>query len=769
MKLFFKHLIRGILKRPLQPVIIILTIALSVLVSITAFTMKKSVADEVNLSNEAIYGSSDIVVKLNSNSRSRFMFDTEVESLLSGKANAVGTYELVFSLNDDAVFAKAVDFTEINTVFDFHFTQYGEVKEEEISVSAMITEDLAKKHNISLGEKIELELFGKKIQYGVCAISKSPFFDGSEIIVDITGVMRVLASESTFISVLDGIKPYSAIYIDVFDDENKNECIELLSKSDSYSDKSIIEVSENINRGLLEITLPFVINVCIALSAFLTIVVVFNSIFILSKQRVEENNTFIAIGTKKSLLNFMQYLEIILYWLIGTPIGILISIPVISATRLYLSFKYAQYSLELSNTLFGIFLVLLISLLTVTFFVASREKERKEGKRGALIIALFSAFIILLVFTLLHNGNLRAGAGILSAITVILIVFFATPYLIFKSLTLIFNLIEKGKARGKNIKIKSLYYALKNLKSIDALKNTARLVGSLIVVVLATAMLVGSSHGNLNATKQYFDGDYIVLNATERCYDKISQLESVKEVSQVYQSRANYEKGYLTLVTSSNNKGAFSNTFEIRELPKGNEAIMSKTDARSLNLKRGDEFTIKLDGKSLTLSVKDIVDTGTTAIIVDYEGLGLTPNMILVKAKDGKQNQLLSELTLASSDELATVISAKELRSDKIESNTSILRCANMLLCIILSYALLGIINNQFESYRSRKEELSLYHYAGISKSQIAKMILFELGAVLIIGILVGAFGTIASIISIDEAIAQFNFEVLAYLKYLFI
>ena len=69
MKLFFKHLIRGILKRPLQPVIIILTIALSVLVSITAFTMKKSVADEVNLSNEAIYGSSDIVVKLNSNSR----------------------------------------------------------------------------------------------------------------------------------------------------------------------------------------------------------------------------------------------------------------------------------------------------------------------------------------------------------------------------------------------------------------------------------------------------------------------------------------------------------------------------------------------------------------------------------------------------------------------------------------------------------------------------------------------------------------------------
>ncbi len=769
MKLFFKHLFRGIIKRPLQPVIITLTIALSVLVSVTAFTMKESVADEINLSNEAAYGSSDIVVKLNSNSRSRFMFDKEAESLLSGKANAVGTYELIFSLNKDTVFAKAVDFTEIDTVFDFHFTQYDEVKEKELAVSAMITENLAKTHNISLGEKIELELFGKKIQYKVCAISKSPFFDGSEIIVDITGVMRVLASESIFVSVLDGIKPYSTIYIDVLDDKSKDECIELLSKSGSYSDKSIIEVSENINRGLVEITLPFVINICIALSAFLTIVVVFNSIFILSKQRVEENNTFIAIGTKKGILNLMQYLEMILYWLIGAPIGILISIPVISASRLYLSFKYAQHSLEISNAIFGALLVLLISLLTVTLFVASRGKERKEGKRSILIAILFSTFAALFLFTLLHDGKLRAGVGVLSAITVLLIVFFATPYLIFKLLSLIFKLIEKRKARGKDIKSKSLYYALKNLKSIDALKNTARLVSSLIVVILATAMLVGSSYGNLNATKQYFDGDYIVLNATERCYDKISQLENAKEVSKIYQSRVIYEKGYLTLVTSSNNKEAFGKIFEINELPKGNEAIISKTDARTLDLKCGDEFTVKLDGKSFTLCVKDIVQTGTTAIIVDYESLGLTPNMILVKAKDGGKNQLLSELTLASSDELSTVISAEELRSDKIESNSSILRCANMLLWVIIAYALLGIINNQFESYRSRKEELSLYHYAGISRAQIAKMILFELGAVLLIGILVGAFGTMASILSIDKAISQFNFEILAYLKYLFI
>ena len=67
MKLFFKHLLRGIQKRPLQPIIIILTISLSILVSICAFTVKSSVADEINASTEAKYGTSDLVVQLNSN------------------------------------------------------------------------------------------------------------------------------------------------------------------------------------------------------------------------------------------------------------------------------------------------------------------------------------------------------------------------------------------------------------------------------------------------------------------------------------------------------------------------------------------------------------------------------------------------------------------------------------------------------------------------------------------------------------------------------
>lgn len=768
MKLFFKHLIRSIRKRPLQPLIIILTIALSVMVCASALTIKQSVADELNASNEAVYGSSDIVIKLNSSSKSRFMFDTEAEKILGDNANSVGTYELIFSLNDDTVFAKAVDFKEIDTVFDFYFTEYGEIKEEEISHSAVITERLASEHDISLGEIIKLELFGKMVEYEVSAISKAPFFNSSDIMVDISGVMEALASESIFISVLDDIKPYSTIYIDVNDNERINECVNLLGKSEAFSDKNIVVVSENINNGLVEVTLPLVINLCIVLCCFLAMVVVFNSIFILSKQRTEENDTFIAIGTKKITLNLLQYAEVFLYWLIGAPIGILLAYPSLFVAGRYLSFKYAREALSIQNALLSMLLIFGIAILTATVFVITRGNIKHGRKKGIATLILFMALSLSFVLTFLSRGKWSTGLGIFTAFLLLAFVFFSTPYLISKLLDLIFKLDEKRRMGTRRVKHVSLYYALKNLKSIEALKNTTRLISSIVIVALVASMLVGASHGNLNATKKFFDGDYIVLNATHHCYEEIIKSENAKEVSRVYQSTASYENGYLTLVTSTSNIDAFGDHIKISELPKGNEAVISETDARSLNLNLGDELKVKLEGKSVTLVVKEIVETGTTAVIIDSESLGISPNMLLVEAEEGKESELLSEITLLSSNELSTIISAQDLRNDKIESNTSILRCANMLLCIIILYSVIGILNNLYESYRSRKEELALYHYAGISNAKIAKMIISELLVVLLIGVFVGLLGTLVCALSIDKSLAQLNCELISYLKYLF-
>lgn len=767
MKLFFKHLLRGIQKRPLQPTIIILTISLSILVAICAFTVKSSVGEEIKSSTEAKYGSSDLVLQLNSNSKSRFMLDSEAEKILGGDAKCAGTYELVLSLDDDTVFAKAVDFYKIGALFDFHFTEYGEIKESELSSSLAITEKLARTHGIRLNDKIELEIFGKRAEYRVCAISKSPFFDNSDIMVDISGVMEILASESLFVSILDNIKPYSMVYIDVAEDAKTEEIISRLRESEMFSDKTVVEVSQSVNSGIVEVSLPLIINLSIILCCFLTSVVVFNSIFILSKQRIEENESFIAAGTKKRTLNLLQYSEIFIYWLIGTPIGIFASLPALFLSERYLSFKYAAHALTAQNAVYAALLTLAVSAVTVTVFVLSRGEAKKAPKMGIPTIVLASLISLALAVSLASHGIARIVFGVLTVLLLLGFVFFATPYLISKLLELIFKIKEKKK-RASKIRFVSLHYALKSIKNIAVLKNTSRFIASLVLVVLSVSVLVGAAHGNLNATREFFDGDFIILNATERCYDEIKDLESAESVSRVYQSRATYESGYLTLITSTDNKSAFGKSFEIKELPKGNEAILSKTDATTLNVGIGDEFAVNIEGVSEKLLVKDIVDTGTIAVIIDSTHFSLPPNMLLVKAKDGHESELLAALTLASSNELATVISAEKLRADKIESNTSLLRCATMLLLIIAVYSLLGIFNNLFESYRARREELMLYHYAGISKSQIATMILCELGAVFLFGVTLGLVATFACVLAMNQAFSPLSFEVISYLKFLF-
>lgn len=769
MKLFFKHLIRSIGKRPLQPIIIILTIALSFLVCASALTIKSSLSDEMSKMNEASYGSSDIVIKLNSNSKSRFMFDTEAERVLNGKANAVGTYEMIFLLNGESTMARAVDLTEIDSVFDFQFSDYGEINAGQLATTLIITEDFARTEKLSLGDKVSLELFGKKIEYKVCAISKSPFFDGCDIMVDITGVIKALGSESLFISALDDIKPYSSIYIDVLNDSQKNECISLLSKSSEFSDKSIIDVSQSVNKGVIELTLPLIVNICIVLCCFLMAVVVFSSIYILSKQRVEENDSFISIGTRKKALNLLQYLEVTIYWLIGTVIGAVLLLPVVFLSGLYLSFKYAIFIPSFWNVLLTFLLTLLIVLLTTTLFIITRGKIKARRIGSAISIVLLSLLVIMFVITMSSWGNIRLSMGIITTFLVIALVFFSTPCLISKLLDLVFIAIQKRQERGKGIKHVSLYYALKNFKSVSVLSNTTRLLGVVFIIVFSILTIVIASHGNLNATKKYYNGDFIVLNATERCYNEIKKQDSIKEISRVYNSTASYDNGYLVQMTSTDNLAVLGKGIKIDKLPKGNEAIISKTVSRALGVKKGEKLPIKLEGEMVELYVSDVIQMGTAAIVFDHEHYGLSPNMILLEAKDGRNDELLDSVTAISASELSTVISAERLRAEKIESNTSFLKCANFLLFAIEIYAMVGIINNLYESYRARREELSLYHFAGISKSKIAKIVLFEILAILVIGLFLGAIGTIVATLSLDKAFSQFNFDMLSYLRYFFI
>ena len=154
MKLFFKHLLKSIRRKPMQPVVLIVTLAIAVGVSIMSFGLSKSFEEERFSADEARYGCADITVSLNGTSKSRFMFTDEIQALLGERASVAGVYELPMLAGEEKAlsFAAAVDFFEIENIFAFSFTEYGEVKKAEISEIAFISSDFSEKHGLSVGD-----------------------------------------------------------------------------------------------------------------------------------------------------------------------------------------------------------------------------------------------------------------------------------------------------------------------------------------------------------------------------------------------------------------------------------------------------------------------------------------------------------------------------------------------------------------------------------------------------------------------------------------
>jgi hypothetical protein len=82
MMIFIKHLLRSIRKKPLQPIILVATLMLSVAISILVFSLDDALISEATEGQAARYGTADVTVGLSGNSLSRFMFADKAEELL---------------------------------------------------------------------------------------------------------------------------------------------------------------------------------------------------------------------------------------------------------------------------------------------------------------------------------------------------------------------------------------------------------------------------------------------------------------------------------------------------------------------------------------------------------------------------------------------------------------------------------------------------------------------------------------------------------------
>lgn len=730
MRLYFKHLLRTIPKRPLQPVILALSILLSVAVSALSLGLGDALREEQTLGQAASYGEADITVRLGAGADTRFLFASEAEAVLGEEATVLSLYELPLLLGERAVSGAASELARYGELFPLSFTAYGEITEAALSRVVLVSHSLAEEAGLRVGDSITLTLMNREQNFTIAGITADRFVGEHDILFDITAITRRIAEGSIFLSALgDSFRPAGALYIALEDGQEVGDAIARLAAAPALRDATLLDVAHHVATITATEITSVIVNVIILFTGLLSAAVTFSSFVILASERREENAVFLAAGARAGVMALFQYLEVLLYFAVAAPLGLGIAAPALGLLVRLAGLSYAEGRLGASAMGISSGIVLVTLLLTVLLFQLSHKRRRgKKTAQRPLFLVPLCPLVLLLVTAPFLPGRLHFGAGIAATVLLFLSAVTVTPPLV---------RVLGGRRARRATKSPTKLYAAANTRSVPTLRNMTALVAILLAIVLTSLSVVACSEGFLVGVRTLFAGEYAIPGATERAAEEVSACPSVERTSRVYLATADFGDRSYTAVAASD-PAALADHLSIPRLPEGDEIFLSRELAVQYSLSVGDPLTVTVEGKPLTLTVGEILPTGLTLVLLDAPAHGIPYNMLLAEGRAGaSEEQLLQELTEATASELTGILPTKALLQMKAATFEAYNRSAILLLLVTALFSVIGLLNNLLESYRDRREEFSLYALSGMTAGMIRRMKARELLTTLGLGTLI--------------------------------
>lgn len=770
MRLLLKHLARSIGKKPLQPIILILTLTLSIATTVFAFTIDDMIDDDVKATQELKYGDATLMIGVGNSSDSRFLFADDAIDVLGKSAKVSGIYELplIFGDTGDTTIGVATEFNRLSDIFNIEFLEYGRVTKGSVCDVAFVSADFAKDKGLSIGDTLSVETMGYVRDYRIEGISKYPFMASYDVMVDISSVVRAFADNSLlFAAIGEDFKPCGKIYINIDDCEGMTEAdaVALLKADSRFSEKSFDDLSDLEKWKADSITLDVVVRLSVALAALLSAVISFCCLYILAKERAEENLILSYSGATPKSLGIMQYAEVVCYWIIALPLGILASIPITRMIAVFVDLKYTEVSIHSFTVIKSALIILAICLLTTTFFIILSKRIKRTGTmqvsmRGRWVICLLAITLVLIALLYISSAPLRVNLYILAVAAIILLIFGAAPVI----LRLIASAIDRKMRNSQRMSAIAFRYALKNTCSLKLLHNIARLCALIVNIILTICLVFASAQGSIRAWGEVFDADYVVYNATDSCYQKTLCCESAETVYRSYLSQSK-----VGMVVSADSPSVYGDRLSLEKEIEGNQAAVSEGIAHKLDLSVGESFLLELDGQSYELVVDRIAQVEINYIAINCEDLGIPYNMLMVEGKDGvSSSELLADLSKTTSEELASISSVDALMSQRIGTIQSYVNMGKILLAVFVVFSLIGMVNIFYESLRTRREEFGFYSIAGMSRRSLRLLKISELAVTVFIGILVGIATFVLSAVAVNRGLNAYGAEILLGVSMLF-
>lgn len=723
---------------------------------------------------------SDVFYNLNINNQSRLVSDSDIsisnevftvsraQAYIDENPDKIASVEYFFELyglleTPDSSKIVLMEATDLAALYERHpekIKVYKQTAKYEYP-PIWIGKDVATEMGITEGEIVDvyLQAYDEIQQFAVvCIMENEGFFTDSmvdNVLVDISAVnSRGLANQAN-------IKLTDSKYFDEVVAELKNQMKNEALTIESSIDYERAEEVVTQNNKLLDIAL--------ALIMAMMFLILFTSYLVVVKNRINEMTIFKAAGATPAQTTLIMLLEVLLYGVVGSVIGVLIGrIGMGVAVRLILpnfpnavSYPYWKYILAMGlgilfSVVSAIVPILRVSGKSIRQLTSGVVKDTKYMKPIYIIIssALILAMILVVVFV--------EEAVLYGSIVLILLFSFwivcVVPYMI-RFVSYLFKKIRKARLSSVSIKRNSAGHTL------------SILLGSVLTFSFFVYAVIGLIVSAITPYNARYSGDFVISNASDIDYSRlISDVRGQNGVEDVFYYKtcefdglsATGEEFEYQLIGINEADALLHCTEGLQQsdveafIGSATPIVINRDLSLRMRLKVGDSFCPSRHSVSATAQHVETLDTIFTVVAIE-DSVTDNDRVAYVKAEQllikGKTVEAAEEKLIVTKGDGASVEPTfLELRAtvDKY-TGTFVLKFEDwvyattkgldgvaslfgILQIVVSLVASIGLINLTVATVYDRRKEFNIYRLSGMGPSEYGLLSLFE-------GVIVGISG----------------------------
>jgi len=751
MKLLLRHIRRTVKKSPMQPILILLTVMLSVALAVTAIRLSDVLVTHSKEQARAKEALGDILITPQGASDSRLLFEEDAERVIKDLGTVLGEFPLTAILANnesrELLHVSAVDLEKADAFYLFSYVAYGHFNTQNIDRAVVISESFAASHGLLVGDTLTLRLLEKDFTYTVQAIAKDDgLLSQSSVLISITGVSRELARRVPPIASLgDLFSPYTRLMVKLNDPSRAGEVRDMLSADFHFSDKHVEETARVEQMDFLILLQLVFVWTFMLLLLLLAGFVIASSLSLLHRRRRAEYDIFACVGASPTTLRGLLYIESLIYAALGGIMGLFFSVPLVHGAGGLYDWYTEPLAPNAIGLLFGLLVAPLLMLLCTAVYLR-REKRKKvsEVPHAAMESGIPTADWLIPALLLLLSTVLAILLPVAYAYIAASVALMATVWLLFVAMPLLLRWFA-GMLEKSLLCLRApagfVVLAVKNIKGRFAVRHTGRLI-AVLVALLASIMTCKEALSNqIGMMTEDLPFDFLAYNVSVREKQQLQGDESVlATMSMIYIPGVELQDGASAVAVSleGDHSLCLPEGLAPQRLPTGRELVLSTGLAIRTNTHVGDSVSLQIGGASHLFTVTEIVATNGNFLYLDSTEIGIARDLFCVRlqpdATQAQRDSMVATLE-ASGAAVAEPTSAFGVLPHTLSGHLKLMSYAVLAATVL---ALLGCINAFVQQYRERLEEWSLLRACGMTRRGMIGILITEATLLIFFALLCG-------------------------------